>query len=172
MTDLGNCPRKLQFCPRCVVHGRNLGCLVPNPVGDLYEGHWCKTLRCPSCKLEWHVCTKCSSSQKHIVDSTMLRRHYKLYHQVSYKAGVQGTRVLGTREQWRNQLKVEQRRTNKNCIAGTWPVQSLGPPSTVPARLRPCCIGHLASFVPSYYQQPPATSSYHIYYSCQLPTFP
>ena len=46
----------------------------------------------------------------------MLRRHYKLYHQVSYKAGVQGTRVLGIREQWRNQLKVEQRRTNKRKV--------------------------------------------------------
>ena len=69
MDEFGSCPTQLHFCPYCLrdAKGRRVkGKLIANPSADLFDGDWCKTVKCPVCVGKWYICPHCISSRKHI----------------------------------------------------------------------------------------------------------
>ena len=85
MSVLVRCQRQVLFCPFCnskdEVTGKKVeGRLVDNPVGDLFDNSWCKTLECQVCARRWFVCAECEMKRTHMVDNKSLRRHHREYH--------------------------------------------------------------------------------------------
>jgi hypothetical protein len=80
MDPLGNCSLTHQHCPDCKTRNKDGASeSVSIPVGDLYEGQWCKTVH-TVCDKKWYVCIGCKSNKKQTTNSDLLQRHYKEFH--------------------------------------------------------------------------------------------